>query len=305
MEDGLIRGCTIVGVGALVSGVGCSWWDGVVLVGSSSVVGSLWHVLPVVAVLGNGVGLALDVGFTMKGRSWLWVVAVVLLFWNVLLQEFPVAKSHFAWAVYCIRTTYWSYWWTSTTTLVLSHLVGWLPVWFCMRTWCPTLRRGSFLVCSFQCSASFMCLFLCTSSWAASVSCQVGCGLYLPGRIGIKSLMGQPITHWAGDSLVLGSGVLRYCRIAHWSESVFKLPYAYASQSLALFLLDNLSVGMPHRKVSGWLPILSGRCMWHSLGTQAHHQYLIRLGCQRLRTVVEGNQSSLLTPRVLFQWLAS
>ena len=39
--------------------------------GSSSVVGSLWHVLPVVAVLGNGVGLALDVGFTMNGRSFM------------------------------------------------------------------------------------------------------------------------------------------------------------------------------------------------------------------------------------------
>ena len=41
------------------------------LVGLSSIVGSLWHVLPVVAVFGSGAGLALGVGFTVKGRSFM------------------------------------------------------------------------------------------------------------------------------------------------------------------------------------------------------------------------------------------
>ena len=42
----------------------------------------------------------------------------------------------------------------------------------------------------------------------------------------MKSLMGRPNTHWAGERLVLGSGVLRYCRMAHWRESVSRLPCA-------------------------------------------------------------------------------
>ena len=42
----------------------------------------------------------------------------------------------------------------------------------------------------------------------------------------MKSLMGRPNTHWAGESFVLESGVLRYCRMARWSESVSRLPCA-------------------------------------------------------------------------------
>ena len=46
--------------------------DGVVLlVGLSFVVGSFWHVLSVVAVFGSGAGLALGVGFMVKGRSFM------------------------------------------------------------------------------------------------------------------------------------------------------------------------------------------------------------------------------------------
>ena len=46
------------------------------------------------------------------------------------------------------RTTYWSNWRTSTTIPVLSHLVGWGPVWFWMRTQSPTTKGGSMRVCS-------------------------------------------------------------------------------------------------------------------------------------------------------------
>ena len=66
-------------------------------------------------------------------------------------------------------------------------------------------RGGSRLVCSDQCSAAFMCLFLRASSLATSVSRQVSCGLYLPGSIGMKSLIGRPNTHIAGDNFVSGS----------------------------------------------------------------------------------------------------
>lgn len=48
-----------------------------------------------------------------------------------------------------------------------------------------------------------MCLFLRASSRATSVSRQVSCGLYLPGSIGMKSLIGRPNTHIAGDKLCI------------------------------------------------------------------------------------------------------
>jgi hypothetical protein len=92
-------------------------------------------------------------------------------------------------------------------TPVLSHLVGCRPVWFCMQTWFPTTRGGSFFVCSDHRSAAFMRRFHKASSLAASVSLQVGCGLYRPGRMGIWRRR-------TGDSFVSVSGELRYWRIA-------------------------------------------------------------------------------------------
>ena len=85
-------------------------------------------------------------------------------------------------------------------------------------------RGGSRLVCSDQCSAAFMCLFLRASSLATRVSRQVSCGLYLPGSIGMKSLIGRPNTHIAGDNFVSESGVFRYWRIARWTPSVSSSP---------------------------------------------------------------------------------
>ena len=57
------------------------------------------------------------------------------------------------------------------------------------------MRGGSRFVCSDQCSAAFVCLFLRASYRATSVSRQVSCGLYLPGSIGSKSLISRPNTH--------------------------------------------------------------------------------------------------------------
>ena len=45
-------------------------------------------------------------------------------------------------------------------------------------------------------------------------------GWYLPGGMGIKSLMARPKMHIAGESLVSLSGVFRYCSMARWKVSV-------------------------------------------------------------------------------------
>ena len=63
-------------------------------------------------------------------------------------------------------------------------------------------------------------------SRASMVSRHVPCGWYLPGRMGIRSLIVRPKTHWAGDNFVVGSGVLRYIDMARWNLSVSSLPLA-------------------------------------------------------------------------------
>jgi hypothetical protein len=66
------------------------------------------------------------------------------------------------------------------------------------------------LVCSVHRSADRTCLLRSASSRAANVSFQVGWGWYRPGNMGIKSLIGLPNIHCAGESLVSGSGVFLY-----------------------------------------------------------------------------------------------
>ena len=95
-------------------------------------------------------------------------------------------------------------------------------------------------MCSAHLSAACMCLFLSASSLKAKVSLQVGCGMYRPGRMGMKSLIGLPKTHWAGDSFVLGSGVLRYCSMACWNALVSRLPCASV-----LLVMSRLTVFTP------------------------------------------------------------
>ena len=97
------------------------------------------------------------------------------------------------------RMPYWSYCRTSMTTPVLSHLFGAGPVWFCMRTVSPISSGGRRLVCSVSLSHTFMWRFLNASSLRSSTSCHVGCGKYLFGCTGMKSLIVLPNTHIAGD----------------------------------------------------------------------------------------------------------
>ena len=42
--------------------------------------------------------------------------------------------------------------------------------------------------------------------------------------MGIRSLIGLPKMHIAGDSLVVGSGVFLYCRMAFWNASMLMSP---------------------------------------------------------------------------------
>ncbi len=51
----------------------------------------------------------------------------------------------------------------------------------------------------------------------------------------MKSLMGLPNTHIAGDNFVSGSGVLRYCSMALWSESVSSSPFGPVLDVMSLF----------------------------------------------------------------------
>lgn len=55
--------------------------------------------------------------------------------------------------------------------------------------------------------------------------------------MGLKSLIGQLNTHWAGDNFVAGSGVLRYWRMARCSALVSRLPVG-----LVLLVIIRLTV---------------------------------------------------------------
>ena len=93
-----------------------------------------------------------------------------------------------------------------------------------MRTWSPTFNSGSDFVCCDQYSCAAMFLFLKAFSLSSVDSIHVLCGRYLPGRIGMRSLVGLPKMHIAGDCFVAGSGAFRYWRIACWKLSMSRLP---------------------------------------------------------------------------------
>ena len=79
------------------------------------------------------------------------------------------------------RTTHWSNCRISTTMNVLSHLVGWGPVWFWIRTVSPPASGERTRVCSDSHSAARKRRFLSASSLDVRVSRQVVRGWYLPG----------------------------------------------------------------------------------------------------------------------------
>ena len=124
------------------------------------------------------------------------------------------------------RTRYWSNWRTSTPLPVVSPLSGWFPVWFCMRTVSPGghCQRGQAMcvITQFLCRSHVSvakCGFTCIKGVAPRAMWLV------PARQdGIRSLIGRPKTHWAGDNFVVWSGVLRYINMARWNLSVSSLP---------------------------------------------------------------------------------
>ena len=70
--------------------------------------------------------------------------------------------------------------------------------------------------------------------------------------MGIKSLMGLPKTHIAGESLVSASGVLRYCSIARCKASVLSSPFEPVLLVISLFTVFNptsaIAMGKGHRR---------------------------------------------------------
>lgn len=79
----------------------------------------------------------------------------------------------------------------------------------------PNVRRSAVLWCRIHRA----------SSRRPSVSCHVGCGLYLPGKIGIVLRVGRPNTHIAGEMFVSGFGVFLYISMALWNASVSRHPF--------------------------------------------------------------------------------
>lgn len=55
--------------------------------------------------------------------------------------------------------------------------------------------------------------------------------------MGMKSLIDQPKTHWAGDNFVSGLGVLQYWRMVRCRASVLRLPVG-----LVLLVINHLTV---------------------------------------------------------------
>lgn len=83
-----------------------------------------------------------------------------------------------------------------------------------MRKRSPITSGGNRFVCSDNFSATFMCPFRKDSFLFDRVSRHISCGLQQLGIMDIKSRIGRPNTHIAGDNFVVLSGVLRYRKIA-------------------------------------------------------------------------------------------
>ena len=122
------------------------------------------------------------------------------------------------------------------------------------------MSGGNFFVCSDHLSADFMCRMRRAASRVARVSLHVSCGLYLPGRIGIRSLMGRPKTHIAEDNLVSLSGQFLYCRIARWNGSTSRSPLGAVLtviMRLTVFILrDSCCEGTRLMTGDGGVPIV-------------------------------------------------
>ena len=96
-------------------------------------------------------------------------------------------------------------------------------------------------MCSDHRSANRTCRLRKASSRASRLSLQVGCGLYLPGRIGIKSLMGLPKIHCTGKSFVSRVVVFRY-----WSTARrCSLFVSRLSSGLVLLVMRRMIVFTP------------------------------------------------------------
>jgi len=108
-----------------------------------------------------------------------------------------------------IRLFWWSIKWNNCCTSMMmpvrSHFFEWWSFWFWNLTLLPIFSGDRALVCLLHLSCWSMWWCLSASSLKFRESLQVGCGWHFPGRIGIRSLIGLPKTHMAGEILVVGS----------------------------------------------------------------------------------------------------
>ena len=104
------------------------------------------------------------------------------------------------------RTTCWSNWRTSTTLPVLSHLVGWRPIWI-SHVVTRSERRESFRMLRPSFSGPHMSITQCFFAGRQGIfPGVVWCGVYLLGRIEMKSLIGRQIfrNSWVRDEVNSG-----------------------------------------------------------------------------------------------------
>ena len=155
-----------------------------------------------------------------------------LLNWDQFSKEFPVTQGSMSRTINMNNILINNL--ISTMGPVLSHFSGWGPVWFWTCTWSPTQSGGNCLVCCVHHSAARIWRFLRASSLLFNISIHVGWGSYLPGRIGIKSFMGLPNKHIAGDP-ICESGVMWYWSMALCKVSVSRLQWGPVFDVIILF----------------------------------------------------------------------
>ena len=61
--------------------------------------------------------------------------------------------------------------------------------------------------------------------------------MYFPWRTGIRSLIGRPNTHSAGDCFVEGSGLFRYWSITFWNASIERSPSVPVFPAISLLMV--------------------------------------------------------------------
>ena len=151
--------------------------------------------------------------------------------WAELAQEFPVPKCDSARSVNLDRVLV-----VLTYLNDTARLVPFVGVKSCLVLYADEVPYRKWWMAFSVLRPGFSCADV-ASSLALSVSRQVSCGLYFPRIIKMKSRVGRPKTHIAGEIFVSGSGVLRYCSIAICTASVSSSPFGPVLSVMSRFIV--------------------------------------------------------------------